>query len=183
MISIHVDDNEYWDGENEVFIPVKGCDLLLEHSLISISKWESIWHKPYISEAEKTTDETLSYIKCMTMNKCVDPKVYQFLTGDDYTEIANYINDEHSAVKFPKEFKNRKVVGDKDEITSELMYYYMIKFNIPFDCEKWHFKRLLNLIEIFEFKETPKKKRPVSDMIDERRRKNAERRAKLHTTG
>ena len=174
-ITVNIKEIELWDHKNERFIRVKPCTLTLEHSLLSISKWESIWHKPFLSQTEKKTNEELvSYIKCMTISpRDVDDKVYQFMPRENLREIEAYISDPMSATKI----NNSKVKDNhknKDTVTSELIYYWMMTANIPTECEKWHINRLFNLINIYGRKNAPPKKMTRND-YSERSALNAAR--------
>ena len=138
-----------WDEEKEEFIETKGATLVLEHSLVSVAKWESKYKKPFISDKPKTRDETLDYIKFMTITQNVDPKVYSFITNKMLNDINEYICDPMSATIVPQ--KNNRHKGRPQIITNALVYSWMVAQQIPFSCEKWHFNRLLKLIEVCNF--------------------------------
>ena len=185
MIVIHIPeqpDKTMWDPKKEEFYDVKGTkaiDLELEHSLISISKWESKWHVPFISKEGHTEEQTLHYIKCMTINKNVPDSVYDHLTSKDVQEISDYINNPMTATTV------NNVGGKKsnDIITSELIYYWMTALQIPFECEKWHLNRLLKLVEVCNAKNQPPKKMSKNEIMERNRALNEARRAKYHTKG
>lgn len=179
MYTVTVKERELWDERNERFISIKEQTLILEHSLISVSNWESKWKIAFLSKNEKTQEQIIDYIKCMTINK-VDPNVYRFLTQKDLDGIINYINDTHSASN-PKKINNSP--PSREPTTSELIYYWMFSFQIPIECEKWHLNRLMNLIQIFNIKNMPPKKRSKSQLVAERNALNAQRRAKYNTKG
>ena len=182
MLKITIKGRELWDEKSEEFIKTKDTVLQLEHSLVSISKWESKWHKPFLEKNEKTYEETLDYIRCMTLTQNVNPEVYNSLTQDVLDEIVKYIDDSMTATWFSKnDIKKRK----KEIITSEIIYYWMIALNIPFECQKWHLNRLLTLIQVCNIKnEPPDKKRKSSRQIGrEQAAINAARRKALHTRG
>lgn len=141
--TIIVPEREFWDELTESFITVPETVLVLEHSLSSISKWEAIWHKPFLSANDKTLEETTSYVQCMTIND-VDPSVYLALTQQNIDDVSEYITDPMTATWFSKTPKG----GNKKVHTSELLYYYMVAFHIPFECEHWHLNRLLTLIRV-----------------------------------
>jgi len=155
MLEITVTGRELWDSRTGTFYDLKDQTLQLEHSLLSISKWESITHKPFLGKDPHTSKEIATYIRCMTLNKGVDPRVYDALTTKDLEKIRAYIDDPATATWFSKE-ENGKVSGRK-VITSELIYYWMIAGNVPMQCEKWHLNRLLTLLHIVEIKNRPKK--------------------------
>lgn len=187
MITIHIPEHpgrEYWDAKKEEFVTVKATkahDLNLEHSLISISKWESKWHVPFISKEVHTEEQTLHYIKCMTINaNNVPDEVYDYLTTDDIKAISEYINDPMTATtvrELPGQGKSREV------ITSELIYYWMTALQIPFECEKWHLNRLLQLVAVCNAKNTPAKKMSKNEIMKRNKDLNAARRAKYNSKG
>lgn len=182
MLYITIPSREFFDEKNNVFIEVKGQTIQLEHSLVSISKWESRWKKPYLSpNNNKTNEEFIDYIKCMTITQNVNPSLYFGLTEDNITDIAKYIEDPMSA-RLIVDLGGRKT--NREVITSEYIYYYMFSFNIPLECQKWHLNRLLNLINLFSIKNQPKKKGRITraEMI-ERDRLNKERKEKWNTKG
>lgn len=178
MKKVFINETEFWDSKNECFINIEPQVLNLEHSLISISKWESKWHKPFLTDKPKTSEELIDYIKCMTINHNVHPLVYRSIPSNVLEEILEYIEDPMTAttVKEPPGKKGREIV------TSELVYYWMIAFNIPMECEKWHFNRLITLIKVCEAKNNPKKK-GRRESIEEYRALNKARRAKLKSKG
>lgn len=153
MLKIVIPKTEGWDDNKEEFVNFPGQTLTLEHSLVSISKWEARWHKPFLDDTKKTYDETIDYVRCMTLTQNVDPKAYYFLTDENIKEINDYIEDPMTATWFsddPTKETHRKVSSSK--ITSELIYYWMVAFNIPTECQKWHFNRLMTLIRICQVK-------------------------------
>lgn len=180
MLTIVIPAKEQWDETNQRFIYSKETVLQLEHSLISLSKWETKWWTPFLTKKEKTFEETISYIECMTINKNIDPTVYNCLTVDNIKEIHNYIYSPMTATKVPTD---KKASGNKDVLTSELLYYWMIQLNIPFECEKWHLNRLIALIDICNFKNQPAKKMSQREIMSRNSALNAERRKKLNTKG
>lgn len=155
MLQLNIPEVEYFDERTNEFIEVKAHTLLLEHSLLSISKWEAKWCKPFLGKEDKTQEETMDYIRCMTINRDVDPLVYRAISNEELVRIKEYINAPMTATWFNDRDKrppSRKV------ITSELVYYWMVAQNIPFECEKWHFNRLMTLIRICGEKNQPPKK-------------------------
>lgn len=166
-----------WDEKNEVFVDAKTVDIQLEHSLVSISKWESKWHKPFLSKKEKTYDEIIDYIKCMTLTQNVKPEVYDCLSRENIEQINNYINDSQTATTFSN---NKNQGGSREIVTSELIYYWMIQLNIPFECKKWHLNRLLTLIQVCNVKNAPPKKMSKKDLYRHHAAVNAARRPKKH---
>ena len=180
MLRVTIPATELWDEVKEEFINVKEQTLQLEHSLVSLSKWESKWHKPFISKDTKTEEETIGYIKCMTITQNVDPKVYDFMPSNILDEIKEYIDDKRTATWFAED-KGGK--SNSEQITSELIYYWMIAQNIPFECEKWHLNRLLTLIKICNIKSQPTKKMSEKALMSRNAALNAARRKQLNTRG
>ena len=187
MITIHVDAHnkqDLWDPKNESFVTIPACpacDLKLEHSLISVSKWESKWHEPFVTKKPHTEEQTRHYIKCMTINQNVPDSVYENITSEDIKRISEYINNPMSATTISNTDDKSK---NRDIITSELIYYWMSEFNLPFEvCEKWHFNRLLRLIEVCNIKKSPPKKMSKKDIIERDKALNAARRAKYNSKG
>lgn len=181
MLRIYVDGTEFFDESKNEFVRVDGRQLTLEHSLLSLSKWEAIWKKPFLTDEEKTPEEYLDYIKCMTITQNVDPLLYRCLSKENFEQIKEYIHDPHTATTInsvgPPTGRHRK-------ITSELIYYWMIANNIPTEYEKWHLNRLLTLIRICAIENNPdKKKMSRKDIYNQNRQLNAARRAKYNTRG
>ncbi len=180
MLQINLPSDEYFDESTSEFIPVKDRVLQLEHSLISLSKWESKWQKPFISNKEKTDEEIIDYFRCMTLTQNVEPDIYQRFNNKVIDQINKYINSPMTATTFV----NRKAnITSREIITSEIIYYWMILFNIPFECQKWHLNRLLTLINVCSVKNQPKKKMGLKEQYLENRKLNAARRAALHSRG
>ena len=180
MLQVHVPEIEYFDSVKQEFISIKAQDLTMEHSLISISKWESKWKKPFLETTDKTFDETIDYFKCMTLTPNVNPIVYQWLPMDVYGQIREYIEDSMTATWFKDKPKNST---KGSTVTSEIIYYWMVMFGIPFECQKWHLNRLLTLIRVCELKQQPSKKGNTKDMLASNWALNAKRRRELGTRG
>ena len=181
MLRIEIPINpEGWDEKKQEFVKPKTQILQLEHSLVSLSKWESKWCKPFFSNEEKSYEEVLDYIKCMTITQNVDPEVYNHLTESNITDINNYINAPMTATTFT----NNKGHGNNREIiTSELVYYWMIALNIPVEFQKWHINRLLTLIRVCEIKNSPQKKMSKNEIMSRNAALNEARRKKLNSRG
>lgn len=173
---------EYYDEERNEFIMADSREtvLKLEHSLVSISKWESKWQKPFLSKIEKTTEETIDYIKCMTLTQNVSPDVYKRLTKDNIDVIVKYIESPMTATTIYEDENGPK---NRETITSELIYYWMITLNIPFECQKWHLGRLLTLIRVCTIKNKPPKKMTQSQIMSRNAALNAARRKRLNSRG
>lgn len=173
--------SEEWDEENDEFvynITGKEYTLQMEHSLVSISKWESKWHKPFLS-SEKSDEEFLDYIKCMTLTPNIPDEVYTRLTMENLNKITDYINDPMTATTFPKEVKK----PSREIITSEVIYGWMITLNIPVEFQKWHIRRLLTLIRVCEIQNSPPKKQSKKDIMSRNSALNAARRKQLNSKG
>lgn len=180
MLRITIPAQESWDETKEEFVITrKEQTLQLEHSLVSLSKWESKWHKPFTS-SEKSFEETIDYIRCMTLTQNVDPKVYLLLSKDNIKEINDYIENPMTATTF-SEFNSGR--GGREIITSEIIYHSMIALNIPFECQKWHLNRLLTLIRVCNIKNQPAKKMGMQELMSRNAALNAERRKQLNTKG
>lgn len=180
MIQITIPSVELWDEENQVFITSKEYTLQLEHSLVSISKWESKWNKVFLSKEDKTYEETIDYIKCMTITQNIPDEAYRYITENNIKQIEEYISAPMTATWFSKE----KTTGiPREKVTSELIYYWMISLNIPFECQKWHLNRLLTLIRVCNVKNTPPKKMSKRSLMQRNAALNAARRKQYNTTG
>ena len=171
---------EGWDEEKEEFVEAKYQILNLEHSLISLSKWESKWCKPFLSKNDKTTEETIDYIKFMTITPNVNPEVYDHLTMSNIEQINKYIEAPMTATTFSDDKQSK---GSREIITSELIYYWMIALQIPFECQKWHLNRLLTLIRVCNIKNAPPKKMSKRDVMSRNAALNAARRKQMNTKG
>ena len=181
MLTLVIPDHEFFDEKNMKFVTVKGQTLRLEHSLVSISKWESKWKKSFLASGELTPEETKDYIRFMTITQNVNPLIYDLITNEQIQKVRDYISDPMTATWFTK--KEGKA-GNRAIITNEIVYYYMTAFQIPFDpCEKWHFNRLMTLIKVCDEKNAPQKKMSARDAAAQRRNLNAARRARSHSRG
>ena len=180
MLQITIPAVDGWDERREEFVYMKEQTLQLEHSLVSLSKWESKWCKAFFSPKPKTDEETLDYIKCMTLTQNVNPEVYNYLTEDNIEKVRAYIDAPMTATVFMEE-KGGK--SGQEAVTAELVYYWMIALNIPFECQKWHLNRLMTLIKVCNIKNTPPKKRSKRDIISRNAALNAARRKQLNTNG
>ena len=168
MLTIQIPGEEYWDADREEFICRKATTLALEHSLLSLSKWESKWHVPFLDAKNGLTPEQMQdYVRCMTLNKGVPDEAYRHLTQENCTAIYTYMNDPMTATWF-REDENTNKAGPRSgkstasAVTSEVLYYDMVELGIPFECEKWHLNRLLTLIRVCN----EKHKHTKSDITD-----------------
>lgn len=182
MLQITVPAVELFDESINEFVKTKEQTLQLEHSLVSLSKWESKWCKPFMSSKDKTVEETLDYIRCMTITQNVKPDVYLRLSKENVEQIERYISAPMTATTVPKQ-QNGKI--NNEIVTAELIYYWMFTLNIPMECQKWHLNRLITQIQTCNFKNQPpsKRKQNTSDLIVQQAALNAERRAKLNSKG
>lgn len=179
MLNIVIPPNEYYDEEANEFKFTKKQKLQLEHSLVSISKWESKWKKPFLTKDKKSVSESIDYIRCMTITQNIDPLIYNNLTTDNLDEVSRYIADSMTATTFKIDKKQKS----KEIITSEMIYYWMVAYNIPFECQKWHLNRLLTLIQICNIKNQPRKKMSRKELLNRNAAMNAARRKSLNTKG
>ena len=180
MLRITIPATEMFDERTQMFISSKEYTLKLEHSLLSISKWESKWCRAFLSKHVKTYEETIDYIKCMTITPNVPDEVYTRLTRYNIEQINKYIEAPMTATSF---MEDRKGKHNSETITSELIYYWMIALNIPFKCEKWHLNRLLALVRVCNIKNQPPKKMSKSEIMSRNRALNEARRQQLGTKG
>ena len=180
MLQITIPEAELFDESTGKRIRSKTTTLQLEHSLVSVSKWESKWKKPYLNNTEITPEMSIDYVRCMTLTQCVDPQVYQFLTQKNLDDIRAYIDDPMTATTLSK--SNRP--GRSQVITAEIIYYWMVTLGIPWDpCQKWHLNRLMTLIRVCDEKNAPKKKMSRRDTLARQHSINQARRARYHTNG
>lgn len=184
MLKLEVKEGDLFDPNTESFISSKGGVLTLEHSLVSLSKWESKWKVPFLNNKNLTVEQAVDYIKCMTITQNVDPNVYLMLTTDQIKEVNQYIEDPMTATTVNDRHLPGR--GSKKVITSELIYYWMTALNIPFECQKWHLNRLLMLIKVASIEQEPDKnkaKMPMRDAMSQQHALNAMRRARYRSKG
>lgn len=181
MLTITIPETEFYNSEKQEFFKTKETKLQLEHSLVSISKWESKYMIPFIDTKEKTKEQILYYIKCMTINQNVDDTVYSSLTDDLVSQIVNYIQSPMTATTITDTSTSKSTA--KEKLTSELIYYAMTAYNIPWEAQKWHLNRLITLIKICQIKNEPQKKMTAKDLAKRNSALNAARRKQLNTRG
>lgn len=182
MLDITIPSTEYFDDRNNCFIQTREQKLRLEHSLVSLSKWESKWHKPFLSinTEKRTWEETVDYVRCMTITQNVNPDIYYALTDDNIKEIEDYISDPMSATWFNNKNNGRP---SREVVTAEIIYYWMIELDIPFECEKWHLNKLMTLIRVCNEKHSGGKKMSKKDIYRQNRALNSARKKKYNTRG
>lgn len=183
MLTVTIPANEVFNSETNEFIKVKETTLQLEHSLISLKKWEQKWHKPFLMKKDKTIEETIDYIRCMTINPGVDQEIYNYIPGRIIKQITEYIEDPMTATWFSDTGKIGAQKKQEEVVTAEIIYYWMISLNIPVEFQKWHLNTLLTLIRVISVKNTPKEKMDKATWAKQRAALNASRKAKLHTNG
>lgn len=180
MLKITVPGRELYDEKTEEFIYQDPVELELEHSLVSLSLWESKWCKPFFGREEKTEEEVLSYVQCMTLTKNAPSDVYYRLSFSNMNDINAYINSKMTATTINN---NSGAKHSREIVTSEIIYYWMIALNIPFECQYWHLNRLLMLIDVCNIKNSPKKKMSRKELLSRNRALNEARLAKYNTKG
>lgn len=180
MLQITIPDGEFWDEKRQRFVIIKGQTLQLEHSLVSLSKWESKWNKAFFSKREKTTEEILDYIQCMTLTPDVRPEVYATLSEDNIAQIRDYISAPMTATVFPQDKQN---ANNRETTTSELIYWWMITLNIPFECQHWHLNRLLTLVRVCNVKNASPKRTSKRDLVSRYAAQNAANRRRFGSRG
>lgn len=179
MLTLRIESREFFDEDKEEFVFLPEQKLVLEHSLLSISKWEAKWKKPFMN-TKMTQQEYIDYIRCMTVGQKINPLVYNQITVEQLDKIRKYIDDPMTATTIKTATKHKR----GRNTTSELIYCWMFTLNIPIECEKWHLNRLLTLIDVCSIENNPKKKKMSRrDIYSQNAAINAARRAKYHTKG
>lgn len=180
MLKIIVSGTEMFDDEAQEFTTEGGVVLELEHSLVSLSKWESEFEKPFLGSTAKTSEEVVAYIQCMCLIPDTPPEVFQKLSEDNVAQINRYIDARMTATWFSEAPGAPKT---SEVVTAELIYYWMTVFQIPFECERWHINRLFTLIRICNIKQAKPKKMSKTEMAARNRQLNEQRRERFNTTG
>lgn len=188
MLHVVIPGVEYYDEVQNLFVETKSTKLQMEHSLFSIAKWEAKWHKPFYDQSsEKTDEEWIDYLRCMTITQNVDPLVYSSLPKAIENEIKVYMNDSMTATWFREEESRSR---NREVITSEIIYWWMFSQGIPLDCQKWHINRLLTLVRVFSEKNKeasdPKRRkgrRSSKNDLSNRKSLNERRKARLNSKG
>jgi hypothetical protein len=180
VLTIIVQGDELFDEATGEFLDRDGFTLDLEHSLVSLSKWESFFEKPFLGKDEKTTAEVFQYIKFMTVTPEVPEEIWQKLSQDNVNAINRYIDAKMTATWFSEQ---PGAPTSKDVITAELIYYWMITFQIPFECENWHLNRLFTLIRVCNIKQSKPKKMSRAEIAARNRALNEQRKKQFNTKG
>lgn len=178
MLELKLEEREIWDPVKREFLSVKPQTLQLEHSLISLHKWEAKWKKPFL-HTELKAEEFIDYIRCMTLNK-VNPDIYSLLSINEFKKITDYMDDSMTATTIND---RRRKKAKKEIITAEVLYAQMVLLNVPFECRKWHLNQLVTLLQVVSIKAEGPQKMSKSDMYAQQRAINARNRAKYHTKG
>ena len=186
MLEIIVPKTEdLWDPVHEIFLNTKETKLTLEHSLVSIKKWEAKWKTPFLNNNKQITEDQLrDYVRCMTITQNVDPLVYYALTQENYKEIVAYMEDPMTATVInEKNLPKGKGGSGQKVITAELVYYWMTALNIPSEYQKWHFNQLMTLIKVASIEQQPPKQMSKKEVMAQNKSLNAARRARMHSKG
>lgn len=177
---------EFYDEKKEEFLPtvnIRETTIQLEHSLISLKKWEQTWHKPFLAKNDKTYEELTDYIRCMTLTHGVDPEIYHWIPKDVLDKVVKYINDPMTATWF----RNDALIGaqksSREVVTAEIIYYWMITLNIPVEFQKWHLNQLLTLIKVVNIKNGKPQKMDKRTAARERAALNKIRREQYNSRG
>lgn len=178
--TVVVPDIRLFDDDKQEFVTIKGTTFKIQHSLVSLSKWEEKWHKPFLSKTQKTQEELIDYVRCMTITQNVNPEIYNYLPTSIMNEIIEYMNDPMTATTIKK---NDNRPPNRQIITAEVIYGWMIGLNIPMEFQKWHLNKLMTLIEVVNEQNAPSKKMGKNATLAQNRSLNAARRAALHTKG
>ena len=183
MLLLKIPPVEYYDEETDLFSYSGERTIQLEHSLISISKWESRWHKPYLAERQPTREESIDYIRCMTITPNVSDEEYERIEDAQMAEVSAYILNPMSATEVSKRQRKEGVARKKESVTSEKIYSWMIGLNIPLECQKWHLNRLFALIDLCDAQNSPPKKKSKRELLEENKALNQARRAQANSKG
>lgn len=177
MLTLEIPGTEVFSSEKQEFLYGDSTVVRMEHSLASISKWESFWKKPFLGKEEKTSEEILSYIEFMCLTPDIPRDVFLRLSEENYRDINTYIGQEMTATWFSE---NSAGKISREIITSEIIYYWMFSLQLPLECEMWHFNRLMAQIKVINLKNQPKKKMSQQEVLAQQRELNQKRRAEAN---
>lgn len=185
MLKLELEEKELFNPQDSTFVVIPSATIQMEHSLISLSKWESKWHVPFLTKDDRTDEQTLDYFRFMTLTQNVNPDIYLGFDNKIRSKIIAYIDEPMTATTFTD---RRNPQGQKKEIiTAEIIYYWMIAYNIPFECQKWHLNKLLTLIRVCSIKndtgKDKKNKMNRKDLNNYNRALNEARKKKFNTSG
>jgi hypothetical protein len=180
MLYLHIEDVELFDERKSEFFIISGRTIKLEHSLVSLSKWESKWCKPFLSKEPMTRFQTVDYIRHMTITQNVNPVLYNHIALKHINDVNEYIDHPMTATTFKK---NDNRLLNREIITSEIIYYWMIALEIPFECQRWHLNRLLTLINVCNIKNQPNKTMSKKELLSRNHALNEARKRRFNTTG
>lgn len=181
MLALKIEKSEFFDSETREFLNVPETEINLEHSLVSLSKWEEIWEVPFLNNNEKSKEQILSYVQCMILTPGISSDILRALSSDQYDQINTYISAKRTATTFSNHIQQK---SSNEFVTAELIYYWMVALQIPFQpTETWHLNKLLTLIKVVNLKNTPPKKMSRSEILAKQRQMNASRRARYGTNG
>lgn len=180
MLTLHVDQMEMYDEEKEEFVVSDAVTLELEHSLVSLSKWESIFEKPFLGGKDKTKEEIVAYVRAMTLTPDVSPEVFDRLGNEHFNKINEYINAKMSATWFSESQNNRT---NTEIVTAELIYYWMVAFSLPQEYQYWHLTKLLTLIRVCNLKNSKPKRMSANEARSRQREINERRLREMNSSG
>lgn len=180
MLTITVGATDFFNEETGSFEIHGGTELQLEHSLVSLSKWEAIHETPFLGESKKTPEQLLSYIECMLLTENPPGNLLEKLSKDNVDTVQTYIDRKMTATWFSEV---RPQARNQEVITAELIYYWLTVFHIPFECETWHLNRLFTLVRICSLKQDKPKKMSRAEVARRNRELNAQRKAQMGTKG
>lgn len=180
MLTLMVGGKESFDTKTEKFVKVGGTQLQLEHSLVSLSKWESKHEKPFLGQGTKSGEEIFDYVRCMLLDEETPEELLYELDEDNFREVNDYLDAKMSATWFSEQTHKPR---SREVITAELIYYWMIQFQIPWEAQHWHLSRLFTLIQVCNHKAEKPKKMSKADIMARNRELNEQRKKQLGTTG
>lgn len=187
MIEITIPKGQIVDDETgNVYRAEKDWTLVLEHSLISVQKWEAKWHVAFLNRGTRTFEQTIDYLRCMTLTPNVPEEIYYCIPEKEMKKVLDYVDDPMTATRVNDDSESQRGFGRKigrEVVTAEVIYYWMISLNIPAEYKKWHLNQLLTLIRVINAKNQPKKKRRMKDVLEEYRAINEANKARFHTEG
>lgn len=182
MLRLTIPKTELWNETTSTFEYTEEVVVDLEHSLVSLSKWESFYEKPFLSEEPKTREETRYYIGCMCLGEFPSDLTLSRITDAQIQEVDDYISKRHTATWF-NEPKTSYRQTNKTVVTAEVIYYWMVSLQIPFECEYWNLNRLITLVRVINNKNQPQKKMSRNEAMTQARRLNEERKQQYNTRG